>query len=134
MVSLPESVGHLQYRPLPNGIRELAFIDVSDAAIEECLVVLSQILPAAPLDKTLLLLSDLRESGLPTIYHVINLAAQLMTKYRRRPHIANAVVYTLWGAQTVFAGVMMRLAALYGAQVRFFYDHDEAAKWLLSEP
>ena len=133
MPSSPESLEECTYTYLPEGIHELILITPSEKALHQCFAFLDPIFAQAPLDRPLLLLSDIRQAGIPPAMSLLGLASNLREKYPQRPMICNAVVYPQARLSSVFISVMEQLAVLYQARIRFVADEREAAlAWLLT--
>src|SRR5262245_9949241 len=122
MSSLPEGFEECVHRYLPVGIHELVFYAPTERALRQGFVYLDAIFAQAPLERPLLILSDVRQSGIPPAMPLMGLANKLRQKYPKRPLTCNAIVYPQGQLSSVFISVMEQLAVLYQARIRFVAD------------
>jgi hypothetical protein len=80
----------------------------------------------------LLILSDIRQSGVPAPHLLWQFARSLLAKYPTPPKVHNAILHKPGSMVKVFSVVMTQLARLFGAQVRFFTESERvrAIAWL----
>jgi len=132
MASLPEPLEECTYTYLVEGIHELTFRMPSEQALRQCFAYLDTIFSQAPTDQPLLLLSDIRQSGVPPAMPMWGLASSLRQNHPQRPLTYNAIVYPRGRISSFFILVMEQLAVLYQARIRFVAEEYETAKqWLL---
>jgi hypothetical protein len=133
--SSPKQVDGCAYNILPEGIHELVLLASTEKALDECFVYLDDIFSQAPVDQPLLLMSDIRQSGIPPAAHLWRNAREFLRKFPRRPHIYDAILHAEDRTPKVLLVTVGQLAGLYGATVRFFNSHqrDEAIAWLCDQ-
>jgi hypothetical protein len=119
------------YIALPDGIHKLTLLASSNLALDQCFYHLDIIFYQADLNKPLLLLSDIRESGIPPIRHLWRHGRYLFERYPQLPPIYNAIVYRHNVIASGLTPVINQLAALYGAQAYFSQEETDAIRWLL---
>lgn len=134
MQTVPGNTNECTYTALPAGIHELTLHTASLKALEQCFARLDTLLAHAPPHQPLLLLSDIRQSGVPRHQDLLRLALRLLRRYPQHPPLFNAVLHDTPPAFKIFVMVMEQLALLYRAQVRFFPADQrlQAIDWLLA--
>jgi hypothetical protein len=117
---------------LPDGIHELVLVASNSEALRQCFSYLDDLFAGASQAQPLLILSDIRQSGIPSPHLLWQFARALLTKHPSPPRAYNAVLQNQNAMVKVFMVVMAQLARLYGAQVRFFRDdeREQAIAWL----
>lgn len=129
-----DRVEGFEYKQLDHNIHELCFHESTVATLNACFACLDTIFSGAPPDETLLLLSDIRQSGIPPVAHLWSLARRVMDKHPNRPATCNVVLHNLDSRfARVFMVVMEQLAGLYRARVQFYRGdkQEQALAWLL---
>src|SRR5262245_31215692 len=119
MASLPEPLEECTYLYLAEGIHELTLRTPTEQALRQCFAYLDTIFSKAPVDQPLLLLSDIRQSGVPPAMPMWGLASSLRQQHPQRPLTYNAILYPRGRLSSFFILVMEQLAVLYQARIHF---------------
>jgi hypothetical protein len=122
------------YHLLAENIHLLTIHTATVEAVHLCFRQLHTIFAIALPYKPLLLLSDIREAGMPPLVPLWQHSQRLHAKYPHPPTICNAVLHNLSGIKYLsFLRVMEQLAELFGAHTGFFTadEAELAISWLL---
>jgi hypothetical protein len=124
------------YTYLPEGIHQLVLHKPTITALNQCFSHLYTIFSNAPENESILLISDITESGVPPLRPLWTFARILRERYPKHGGIYDAIIYPKGEIATLFMIVVEQLAKLYQARVGFFCEdeQDQVIPWLLDHP
>jgi hypothetical protein len=130
-----EPIEECEYYSLSEGIHELVFHSATESSIAQCFKHLYFIFEQASLKQPLLLLSDIRESGVLPTNELWRQSRRLLAQFPHHPTVYNAVVYMPSPLFRMFTAIMEQLAQLFGAKIAFFEgtEREKAIAWLIEQ-
>jgi hypothetical protein len=131
----PDSTVECECVYLAEGIHKITLLISTEEALTECFAHLDNIFAQHPHAEPLRIISDIRQSGVPPLTNLWEYARHLFIKHPQFPVIYDAILHDYGRLFSAFSFVVIQLASLYGARVRFFSadQYDEAVNWLLEQ-
>jgi hypothetical protein len=130
----PKYTDEFSYHYLLEGIHCLTFQKNSIKALSQCFECLDTVISRAPINKPLLLLLDIRHSGIPDSKAFWQFSRRLVERRPYHPPLFSAIVHNQPALLDLFMLALDHLV-LYGATIRYFSEdkQHQAIAWLLEQ-